>query len=1004
MNITVPQDIQTKTELEELTDAKRMLITAQMSCPIMGLKQDGILGAYNMTKSNTRIDWRSVMNMIVHLKLPKNVNIDKSKIYTGHELFSLILPERINKSNNGINDDIQISSGKLLSGYLKNKALGDKQTNTIIQLILDEYGVDAAKDFFDNSQKLINQFNMYYGFSVGLSDTVSSNDVIRQIDDIKNKEILKASVYVTEYENNPSMFDPETFETTIRANLSNVMNDASSIISRNMTIDNSINVMATAGSKGGVSNTGQMIGLLGQQALEGARMPKKIGQRVLPYFHKNDDTATGRGFIGNSFLTGLNFQEFVEHNMAAREGLIDTAIKTADTGYTQRKLIKSLEDVQICYDGTIRTATGTIIQFIYGDSGTDTTRQYTYAIDMLLLDDISLDKKYKFTMDEIKIFNGKYTATENDAFFKLLMNGRDILRKTLIKTKLDSKTFKSYVNYMLPVNLTRIMDKAKNMVDGTISDLTPDYILRKIDTIMKHNNTQLVCSHHKTNENDSVKIDDENTAKIALKLAIYNALAPKRCIFEYKLSRDIFDYVIDEIIKNFRKNIADPGEMVGIIAVHALMPPLTQMTLNTFHQSGIGAKGHSTLGIPRLKELLSLTRSLKTPQMIVYLNHDVQTNKEQATRIAAYMKQTNLSHIRSKIEVYYDPLPTEIGSFKEHDHIGKPFYIHAATSNSCTPNIDDLPWLIRIEFDREKLLTKDVTLLDVQSKFCNMWESRFQDLKKVSKEERNVLEKVTRCGIACNNDNDDIPIMHIRFDMVNFTINTINDFIELIIDELKMKGIDAITDVYEPSEDPYINIDNPIHELKNDKEYTIHTAGINMYDIRCIEGVNIARTICNDIMQIYDIFGIEAARIALLREITTVLGGTFVNYHHLSILVDLMTRDGFLISIDRHGVDRTDAAPLGKVSFEKPIEQLVNAAVFNEIDPLHGVSARIMTGNVIKGGTGLCDVMLDSNMIERSEYIQDEKQIHKSVMDDSEMHLINDIVSKEYDDIFVPDE
>jgi DNA-directed RNA polymerase II subunit RPB1 len=879
--------------------------------------------------------------------------------------------------------------------------LKEEVPNNLIQLILDEYGANEAKDFFDNAQKLINKFNMINGFSIGLIDTLASEKTIKQNNIRSNEEILKANVCVTEMEDNPMMIDPSTFEMTIQGNLSNVMNEVSAVITKNMTDENSIYVMATSGSKGGPNNTGQMIGLLGQQALEGKRIPKKIGRRGLPYFFKNDDTAKARGYIDNSFLSGLTYPEFVYHNMTSREGLIDTAIKTAETGYTQRKLVKSLEDVHIEYDGTVRTATGSIIQFIYGDSGSDTTKQYSYSIDVLLMNDQDIEKRYKFTSDEMKQFS-QFSENENISYINEIMNYRNMIRYTQRKTKIDFETFKSYIHFMLPINLTRIIDKIRNMKEneGKIK-LTPQYIITKLNNVLEHQNTHLVCTMNKTDLN-SVKLYDEKMAKTILKIALMTALAPKRCIIEYKLTQSIFDYAIDEIIRGYKRNIVEPGEMVGIIGVQALMPPLTQLTLNTFHSSGIGAKSHTTLGVPRLKELLSLTRALKTPQMIVYLTKEYQHNKEMAHRISAYLKQTNLIHIRDKIEVFYDPNPLDNDGFAVKDNIGKAFYVNNTTVNGCQQNIHELPWLIRIELNREKLLLKDVTLLDIQSKFCNMWETRFQDLKKVSREERIVMEKITHCGIVSNNENDDVPVIHIRFDMVDFTIETVNDFVDIIIDELKMKGIESISDVNDPIEKTYLDVDTPNHEIKDTKEYMIITNGVNMFDIRYINGIDISRTICNDVMKIYDIFGIEAARIALLREITNMLSGTLVNYHHLSVLVDLMTRDGFMISIDRFGMGRTDAAPLGKVSFEKPVEQLLLAAVFNESDPLKGVSARIMTGRVIRGGTGICDIMMDTEMVEKSEYTE-EREIIKDIIDDSGELVINNVIGKMNEDVFIPE-
>lgn len=992
MNITVPQSIQTKTELEELSDVKHVVVSARTSKPIMGVIQDGLLGAYNMTKKTTMMNWKTSMNLLANLKLPKSCVIEKNKTYSGSDIYSCIIPEKINRTG-----DVNIKFGKIVSGQITNAMLGDGKPNNLMQLILDEYNVDMSKDFFDNTQKLINKFNLHYGFSVGMADIVIPSEIKRQVIDLKNKAVLNANMCVTETENNPDIYDLDVFESNLMSELGGVREDATSnIILKVLDDNNSINIMGLSGARGSALSTGQIIGFLGQPALEMKRMPKKIGKRGLPYFFRNDDTAYGRGFIGNGFLDGLEFTEFVFHNMSAREALIDTAIKTADTGYIQRKLIKSLEDVKLNYDGTLRTASGNILQFIYGDSGADTTRQYNYTIDFVLLGDAELEKKYKFTDSELKLFDD-YNTNDNDHHYSTLLSMRHEIRKTQVKTKIDYKTFKTHATFIIPVNLVRILDKTKNMTFGN-DKLTPKYIISAIDDLLSHDKTMLMCM----SKSDRIKPHDEIIAKNVLKCALYDALFPKRCILEYKYTRGAFDFVMSEFIKGFERNMADPGEMVGIVAVQAIVPPLTQFTLNTFHQSGIGGikKGKTTPAIPRLKELLSATKNVKTPQMIVYLDKNNRQNKENAKRISAFMKQTTLMHIRNKVDVYYIDDIDMFHEFSKRDNIGRPFYVN--TKIGCKSDPDRLPWLARIEFDREKLLRKDVTLLDVQSKFCNMWEMRFRDPKKMSKDERNVIEKVIECSIMSNTDNDTIPVVYVRFDMVNYTMDVITNFIDTIIDNLKIKGLDNVIDSGDPSEEACIDMDTPDNSIKSGKEFIIYTSGINMYDIRYINGIDIARTLCNDIAQIYDIFGIEAARIALLREITNLLDimGTFVNYHHLSVLVDLMTRDGFLISIDIHGINKTASSPLGRASFEKPIEQFITAAIFGEVDNLDGVSSRIMTGNIIRGGTGMCDILFDTDAVEKSQYIG--AQHDKAIVLDSGIELINDVLGSEYTDIFAP--
>lgn len=86
---------------------------------------------------------------------------------------------------------------------------------------------------------------------------------------------------------------------------------------------------------------------------------------------RGDKSPAGKGFVANSFYSGLTATEFFFHTMAGREGLVDTAVKTADTGYMSRRLMKSLEDLYLCYDGTVRNSSSAIIQLVYGSDSLD---------------------------------------------------------------------------------------------------------------------------------------------------------------------------------------------------------------------------------------------------------------------------------------------------------------------------------------------------------------------------------------------------------------------------------------------------------------------------------------------------------------------------------------------------------------------------------------------------------------------------------------------------------
>jgi DNA-directed RNA polymerase beta' subunit len=433
---------------------------------------------------------------------------------------------------------------------------------------------------------------------------------------------------------------------------------------------------------------------------------------------------------------------------------------------------------------------------------------------------------------------------------------------------------------------------------------------------------------------------------------------------------------------------------------------LVHNTLKAFHKAGIAAISDTLHGVPRIKELLSLSKKIKTPQMIIYLSDEYYKNKEMAHKIASYIRFTTLGQIRNKVEVFYDPNPYAKGGFMEKDNVYNIYYTHNPAKTSCQVDINNLPWLIRIELDREKMLDKEVTLLEIKSKFCNQWEKRYSDIKNIKKEEKYILDKIIQCALLSNTDNDEKPVLHLRFDMTEFEFTTLNDFIDLMIDRFKLKGISGIYEKTGAIEERVLKFDNDTGSINKDNQFVIYTQGVNLYDIRYLIGVDVYKTICNDIVQIYETFGIEAARAIIVREISLAFKrhGADVNYNHLSVIVDLMTANGRLMSVDRHGMNKSDNEPLARVSFEKMVEQLITAAVFNEVDSMQSVSSRIMAGLVVKGGTGMCDVVLDTELLEKSEYIEEVGGDYDSTFKDlGTSNVIQDMIQKEEaGEIFMP--
>jgi hypothetical protein len=172
---------------------------------------------------------------------------------------------------------------------------------------------------------------------------------------------------------NPGCTLEETLEIRVKSILDELRSIAGKVSNQNLSSTNKPLIMFLSGAKGALINIAQMIALVGQQNVGGQRIQNGFVERTLPHFDHKCQSAKSRGFVAHSFYDGLDPDEFFFHTMSGREGLVDTAVKTAETGYMQRRLVKALEDLSVCYDRTVRTSDGQIVQFVYGDDGLNPT-------------------------------------------------------------------------------------------------------------------------------------------------------------------------------------------------------------------------------------------------------------------------------------------------------------------------------------------------------------------------------------------------------------------------------------------------------------------------------------------------------------------------------------------------------------------------------------------------------------------------------------------------------
>lgn len=363
-----------------------------------------------------------------------------------------------------------------------------------------------------------------------------------------------------------------------------------------------------SGSKGNNNNISQIIACVGQQEVAGGRIGFMFSHRTLPHFHKDNLGPEARGFVENSYLRGLTPPEFFFHGMGGRVGLIDTAVKTSETGYIQRRLVKAMETVMARYDSTVRNSRGSIMQFLYGEDGMDAQRierQYfdTYNknnndfknIYYLDLDDDDFGKlnyiNSKTGLNAMYINNDHIINYRKDNELQLLLEDefqqleqdrielREIMKSRNVPgCESDNMTY-------LPVNIDRLIFSASRNFQVNINEptlLSPrDCILRLKSCL---SNLSVVVG------DDPLSKEAQHNATLLFKIFVRMKLSSKRVLKEYRFSKEAFHWICENIETDFRTALVAPGETVGVLAAQSIGEPATQMTLNTFHSSGISTK------------------------------------------------------------------------------------------------------------------------------------------------------------------------------------------------------------------------------------------------------------------------------------------------------------------------------------------------------------------------------------------------------------------------------
>ena len=964
MNLHVPQSQETRAELSQLCAVPLQIVSPQSNKPCMGIVQDTLCGIRILTLKDTFLEFDHVLNMLYWVPdwdgvIPPPAIIKPKPLWTGKQILSVAIPKGIHlqRFDEGTtllspkDNGMLIIDGQIIYGVVDKKTVGSSNGG-LIHVVTREKGPTICARLFGNIQKVVNFWLLHNGFSTGIGDTIADGETIKEITETIAEAKRKVEEVTKEAQANlltakHGMTIRESFEDNVVRFLNEARDRAGRLAEVNLNDLNFVKQMVVSGSKGSFINIAQMSACVGQQSVEGKRIGYGFVDRTLPHFSKDDYSPESKGFVENSYLRGLTPQEFFFHAMGGREGLIDTAVKTAETGYIQRRLVKALEDIMVHYDSTTRNSLGNVIQFVYGEDGIDAAHIEKQSIDTIGGSDAAFEKRYRIdllnptnSLDPSLLESGSEITGDYklqsllDDEYKKLVEDRAFLRTVFIDGE---------ANWPLPVNIRRIIQNAQQTfrIDHSKpSDLTIRDIIARVNELQ----TKLLVLR---GSNDLIKKAQQDAITLFCCL-VRSRLATRRVLQEYKLTAEAFEWVANNIESQFLRSVVHPGEMVGVLAAQSIGEPATQMTLNTFHFAGVASK-KVTSGVPRLKEILNVAKNMKTPNLTVYLDEEHAADQEKAKFIRSAIEHTTLKNVTVASEIYYDPDPRATVIEDDEEII----QLHFSLLDEETElSLDQQsPWLLRLELDRAAMNDKDLTMAQVGERIKETFKN---DLFVIWSED-NAEKLIIRCRVvrpksldAETEAEEDHMLKKIENTMLqNITLRGVEDIERVVMMKYDRKL---------PSE---------TGEYQKVPEWVLETDGVNLSEVMTVPGIDATRIYTNSFIDITEVLGIEAGRAALYREVYNVIAsdGSYVNYRHMALLVDVMTTQGVLTSITRHGFNRTNTGALMRCSFEETVEILFEAGASAELDDCRGVSENVLLGQMAPIGTGAFDVMIDEESL-----------------------------------------
>jgi DNA-directed RNA polymerase beta' subunit len=415
--------------------------------------------------------------------------------------------------------------------------------------------------------------------------------------------------------------------------------------------------------------------------------------------------------------------------------------------------------------------------------------------------------------------------------------------------------------------------------------------------------------------------------------------------------------------------------------------------VDTFHTAGVASKSNVTRGVPRIEEILRLTKNPKHPSMTVFLKPADESNPEKAKQFANMMEHTRLADVITSVQICFDPDEFNTRVVDDRDLVQQ-YYEFSRMLEECNGGVPLLDqqstkskWIVRMEMDSESLLDKNITMDDIHFTIKNGSAGADVECAYADYNSDKLVFRIRMSNIASAKKRKGSAEPLDQTD----EIHILKKFQDDLLNNTVLRGVNGIANVLPRKLNNLVTKVDGKYEKK--ETWVLDTTGSNLLETLGLDYIDSIRTHSNDIREMFDVLGIEAARQIIHDEIVDVLefSGAYANYHHLSLLCDRMTTKKNLVSIFRTGLFSDDIGPIAKATFEVHTEVLLDAARFGEADNMRGVSANVMCGQPGYYGTNAFQLVLDMNEMSKlsatqvSDVIDPMEELMGKAMDDSDV-------------------